>query len=681
MTCCRENKLSNFFMHMLCIVFAVCCLVSANTAVYADSVEDLTVEIEVGKSVTLKDADGNGYYDIGSADELYAFAAAVNDGNESINAELTDNITVNSNVVTVDGNGVVSLNPDENVVSGFRTWSGINNYSGNFNGNGYVISGLYCKQDSNSRIGFINGMTGGSLKNLTICYSYFSAKQNIGAFVGSASAVTVENCHSEKNYICGTDYSAGGLFGIVSGDVSYCSNSSTVIVDKNWRVGGIASQSDSGTLTISYCSNSGKVNTKSGKNWAYTAGIIGQINYTDVEIDHCYNTGDTPKGIVGIVFNGCKGLSISDCYNTTSSEILWINQSSITPSIINCYTFGNAIVGNGKVKIENSYYCSDSQTGSSDGSTAKPKTAFESGEITHLLNGNTRAVNAWGQNIDNGKGKDGYPVFSNGNNNVYANVAYANCDMSDVSPIITYSNTQKSPVVPEHEYQYAVDGNVINETCKNCETVSESATVVIEDSTEFTYDGNPHAPTVVINYTDNWHGEELFLAYTGTTYGSDFYASTTAPSEAGEYCAEYSLKDYPAVIVKLNFTIARIPISEVEKPNVVVKNETSAGKNDGTISGVDDSMVWRKEGETEYTPIPDGETEIKNLAPGTYYIKYADSDNSEGSEELEIVIERKDIPKTNDGSLIGLYTALFSVSIVVCIVVFEKCKKRTTMSK
>ena len=42
--------------------------------------EDLTVTIHTGAEVTLKDTDGDGFYDIGTADELYAFAEAVNGG-------------------------------------------------------------------------------------------------------------------------------------------------------------------------------------------------------------------------------------------------------------------------------------------------------------------------------------------------------------------------------------------------------------------------------------------------------------------------------------------------------------------------------------------------------------------------------------------------------------------------
>ena len=54
-------------------------------------------------SIVLEDADGDGYYDIGLADSLYAFAAAVNGSNTAINGELTANITVNEDVLTESG--------------------------------------------------------------------------------------------------------------------------------------------------------------------------------------------------------------------------------------------------------------------------------------------------------------------------------------------------------------------------------------------------------------------------------------------------------------------------------------------------------------------------------------------------------------------------------------------------
>ena len=98
-------------------------------------------------------------YQIGSAAELYWFAALVN-GDTNVEgvaaadkaacAELTQNIEVNSGVLQSDG----SLAAD---ASGFTAWTPIstddeNPYTGTFDGKGYTISGLYFNNTNNSNL-------------------------------------------------------------------------------------------------------------------------------------------------------------------------------------------------------------------------------------------------------------------------------------------------------------------------------------------------------------------------------------------------------------------------------------------------------------------------------------------------------------------------------------------------
>ncbi|MEF2919475.1 MAG: hypothetical protein U0O22_03285, partial [Acutalibacteraceae bacterium] len=46
----------------------------ASVTANATETDDITVTIDTGESVTLKDTNNNGYYEIGTADELYAFS-------------------------------------------------------------------------------------------------------------------------------------------------------------------------------------------------------------------------------------------------------------------------------------------------------------------------------------------------------------------------------------------------------------------------------------------------------------------------------------------------------------------------------------------------------------------------------------------------------------------------------
>ena len=88
---------------LLTMVMLVALLGAFSLTASAAAAEDISVTIDTGASITLKDTDGDGAYEIGNADELYAFAAAVNGGNTAINGELTANIVVNQNVLKDDG--------------------------------------------------------------------------------------------------------------------------------------------------------------------------------------------------------------------------------------------------------------------------------------------------------------------------------------------------------------------------------------------------------------------------------------------------------------------------------------------------------------------------------------------------------------------------------------------------
>ena len=63
-----------------------------------------------------------------------------------------------------------------------------------------------------------------------------------------------------------------------------------------------------------------------------------------------------------------------------------------------------------------------------------------------------------------------------------------------------------------------------------------------------------------------------------------------------------------------------------------------SGKHDGKITGVDAAMEWRAEDAAEYTPVTGGATELIDLAPGTYRIRYAAGENHEASADTEVTV-------------------------------------------
>ena len=190
--------------------------------------EDLTVTIHTGAEVTLKDTDGDGFYDIGTADELYAFAEAVNGGEKFINGELTANITVNEKLLNADGslNGTSAL-----------AWEPIGSgdvYYGVFDGNGYTVSGIYMNNESNFQGLF--AYVYGTVRNVGVEDSYIKGASYVGGVAGYSGG-TVKNCFFDGTVI-GTG-SVGGICGHLMTDAVLNSCLSIGSVSGTGDVGGV----------------------------------------------------------------------------------------------------------------------------------------------------------------------------------------------------------------------------------------------------------------------------------------------------------------------------------------------------------------------------------------------------------------------------------------------------------
>ncbi len=332
----------------------------------ATAADDLTVVITGADgnpaSVTLQDADGDGYYDIGNADELYAFAAAVNGGNYSINGELTADIVVNENVL--DENG--ELNGDG---SDFRVWTPIGNdyyssYTGIFDGAEHTVSGLYFNDTEQYYVGLFGSIgDGATVKNVGVVDSYFNAKYYVGGVAGENYKGTITNCYntgtvSGTKYVGGVvgdnNYSTitncynigavngetyvGGVAGGNHGTIASCYSAGTVTGTEN--VGGVVG--DNNYSTITNCYNTGAVNGET-----YVGGVVG--NTRNGTFASCYSagtvTGETSVGgVVGNVFEDI----ITNCYSagtvTGETYVGGVAGENYKGTITNCYNTG-AVTG------------------------------------------------------------------------------------------------------------------------------------------------------------------------------------------------------------------------------------------------------------------------------------------------------------------------------------------------
>ena len=415
-------------------------------------------DIDVNGEIT----DSDEAYEIGNAGQLYWFAGLVNgtltDGtaqNLKANVVLTADITVNEDLLTS-----INTDKDGNVTNGtsFRIWLPMgkinaNNgqqmvYAGIFDGKGHSISGLYANlydapvEDSEyafnkKSFAGLFGLDAGVTRNLGIMDSYMRGEYNIGGICGSAEGGTIQNCYSTAT-VCGESY-LGGICGRSRSNsiIENCYNAGNVFGNGK-SIGGICG--DNGA-TLQDCYNVGNVNGKFN-----VGGIVGGSSGSGntIWIKDCYNRGNVigdTKDIGGI--GGYIGYSlVENCYS----------QATVSGN-----TNVGGICGNSnKVDFQNAYYDSNLYTENAIGylkdattekTEGKPSQAFESGEITYLLQAD-REEPVWGQ-ILFGNDVQTYPVL--GGEKVYQNITYQDCAKDEAHTVYAYANEQK-----QESYDYTL---------------------------------------------------------------------------------------------------------------------------------------------------------------------------------------------------------------------------------
>ena len=282
----------NIFRFFLSAVLLMCCTVASAVGTQP-----------AGAGTT------NNPYQIATKDNLLWFADHVNQGNTTACAELTADITVNTGVLN-SGN----LNGDG---SGFSTWTPIGgfnangkDYSGEFNGNGHTISGLYFNDETAGNVGvFGKTASGAYIHDLGIKDSYFNGGHHVGGICGDFAYGKIENCW----------------------------NGATVRA-KQWNAGGI-SGSCYKYASIKFCYNIGKILPCDGGNQSY-GGICGAVyenTAVDYTISNCYTLeGKCDRGVYGSLDGGCPASKINNSFVKgatafASGEVCWtLNGSKLS---------------------------------------------------------------------------------------------------------------------------------------------------------------------------------------------------------------------------------------------------------------------------------------------------------------------------------------------------------------
>ena len=351
---------------ILSVLLAVLLLVTSVplTPAFADG-GAVSLQSESGEGRALE-KDDDGTYLIYTADDLKEFAAIVN-GTDSISADSDADARLMNDI------DLSSVCSEEN-----GTWTpignSINQYSGNFDGNGKTISGLYIDSDTNYQglFGYLSTDSDniGTVQNLTVSGNV-NGGWYVGGVVGYNNGGTVTGCTFSGSGSVSGDWYVGGVVGDNRGTVENCHNIGEV--SGNRYVGGVVGSNNNGT--VENCYNTGNI---SGRN--QVGGVVGQnsggvVGQNSGNVTNCYNTGGVKvtgnDGSVGGVVGSNDGDSVTNCYNT--GKVTGSDNSSVggvvgdnSGTVKNCYNTGNisggisgGVVGWNSSSVTNCYNIGD----------------------------------------------------------------------------------------------------------------------------------------------------------------------------------------------------------------------------------------------------------------------------------------------------------------------------------
>ncbi len=344
------------------------------------------------------DKDGDGVYQIGTAQDLADFAVLVNGGERAANAVLTSDVDL----------------------SGIEDWTSIGAtngtpYAGVFDGQGHTITG-FKKVATTTGAGLFGYVLSGTVKNLTL-YGTLTSVGAEGGLIALTEYATIDNVHSYLDIDCTLPdtHHVGGVIGVAReySVITNCTFHGTLTVGSGNTdcFGGVAGYTNSGRFVN--CANYGTITCDNPS--CYCGGIFGYVNNGESKgIVNCYGGGSVTCTSGGEVYVGSL---VGRLRNFDPSTI-----------INNYWNENSAVQGSGENSHAAIQMVTDEQA--------------QSGEVTYLLNGSTFLNPTWFQTID----EDLYPVLDNTHGLVYQK---SNGDFANAIDDASYADLQASAIEAE----------------------------------------------------------------------------------------------------------------------------------------------------------------------------------------------------------------------------------------
>ena len=225
-------------------------------------------------------ANGEGYYEIGTANQLKWFAGYVNQVDPAVNGKLTGNINLAGVAWTPIGVGSGNVAP------------GATAYAGTFDGQGYGITGF--NAEGIGHMGLFGDANNATIKNFSISGTLNVTGGYCGGIVANLTNSNIENIHSSLviDVPNGDTHHVGGVVGTARGgnNIEGCSfdGSMTVAEGSTDNSAGIAAYITNGD-SVKNCVNYGNITFKDIN--CAAGGIVGYINAQQACVRNCLTVG------------------------------------------------------------------------------------------------------------------------------------------------------------------------------------------------------------------------------------------------------------------------------------------------------------------------------------------------------------------------------------------------------
>ncbi|WP_188093553.1 two-partner secretion domain-containing protein [Marinobacter salinexigens] len=186
-------------------------------------------------------------------------------------------------------------------------------FTGDFNGQGYIIDGLSIQRPTESLVGLFGTTNGARLRNVGLSDVSLVGYIGVGSLVGYAADTSIENSFASNGQVIAQFQAAGGLIGSGSGGGLQNSYADVAVrAEANGTFSGVAGGLlGSGSTNISNSYASGDVSSPGSE----VGGLVGQYNGAGI-ISDSYATGQVSgsSAVGGVVGSMLDSASLSQVF-------------------------------------------------------------------------------------------------------------------------------------------------------------------------------------------------------------------------------------------------------------------------------------------------------------------------------------------------------------------------------